>query len=133
METIAQHLGTWERLQAIVLEPFNLIILFLFAVGLTLKQTQKFPDWAIVFSVPLLGVVAAIGYLHFETGKMGVMAAGMLGYFYGMLATHLHNLLKQALESPLASQLMKLPMMPLIAGLLGVEIPQPTQTPPPTK
>jgi hypothetical protein len=56
-----------------------IVVPALLIIGHAFKQTPKFPDWAIVWLMILLGVLAGIGAIGFNLNGIanGVIAAGM--------------------------------------------------------
>lgn len=124
---VDQALAGWEKIQHFIVDPNNLIVIFLFAFGLVLKQSKHVPDWIITFLVPLFGSVTAWGLFDVLQQKLPALVSVMIGFVYGVAAVFSHQCLKNLLESPYGAMVMKLPLMPIVAGLMGVEIPQPKE------
>ena len=141
-ENLSGALDQWEKVQVLLLDPNNLIIVFLFFFGIMLKKTKHVPDWIIIFIVPTVGLIVGVGLYSVVQEKLPALVAAMLGFVYGAGATFFHSCLKQILESPIGKGLLKIPMVPLLADWVGAETypegshknsPSPTSTPqPPT-
>lgn len=130
-DSVDKIIAVWMRVQSLLVDPTNLLVVFLFAVGLVLKQSKHVPDWVIIFAVPLIGGVT--GYAMFDVGlhKIAAIQSVMLGFVYGVGATFFHACLKNLLESPFGATLLKIPLIPVLAGLMGVEMRVETPTVPP--
>lgn len=129
-DKIDQTMAGWEKIQHLVADPNNLIVLFIFAFGLVLKQSKHIPDWTITFIVPCFGALVAYGLFDVVEHRLPALVASMLGFVYGVVSVFSHQCLENLLKSPYGAVLMKIPLMPIIAGMMGIEIPQPDQPKP---
>lgn len=109
--------------------PNLLLLLALVGLGAVCKNTQKIADWLIIIIVPVVGCIAGVGLLSFTTRDFPWLVSLLIGSVDGVAAVFGHQVLKQLLQSPAAPTLLKIPLMPIVATLLGIDInqkPQPT-------
>ncbi|MGP4041888.1 phage holin family protein [Gracilibacillus sp. D59] len=78
-----------NQLLEYVTEEMSIVVAVLWIIGLFLKRTPKFPDWLIVWTLLILGVVVAVFVLGLTIDAFiqGVIVAG--------LAVLAHQLIKQ--------------------------------------
>jgi hypothetical protein len=93
------------------------------------------PDWAIIFILPAVGVVAGWALLTKTYGELPATAARMLGFCDGVAAFFAHQIAKQLIASPFGAALCKIPLFPVLIAILGIDPPKeevPVPTPQPT-
>lgn len=127
-----QQVEAISKFGTLVLSTPNILLAaFLLAMGVILKNT-KYPNWAIVFTIPLIGSLFGIGLLTKTLGMHPMMVSLMLGCIDGVCAVFSHQVLKQTLESPLGTKFANNTLVAFLAVLVGAEIPKEKPTAVPT-
>lgn len=130
---VADALGGWERIQMLLADKNNLIILALIGLGVVLKKSNKVPDWLITFLVPGIGGILGYGLFCVTFHETQALPAFLLGFVYGVFAVFAHQISKQILESPYGQTLLKIPGVSILAALTGVDPASEVKIAPPAK
>lgn len=116
-------LDWWGKLNQFILDSNNLLIVFLFAIGLMLKASKQVRSWVIVYALPTLGALIGSLWMGFYRHQVDPVQGAMIGTVYGMIAIFAHNLIVHTLESPIGKPILALPGGQALADMVGADVP----------